>query len=109
MLGHLPTIQLGCFTTLALINLIFLVHEQLYVDRWMYQLEVFNDFSVYLTGIHGLAFTATTTNYGAFDAIGYSLAGMVILNLLFNMGIVIVQSCIRLKRNLAVKYTKAQA
>ena len=107
-LGNVPMIQLGLFTLLCMINLIYLVHARLYKNRWAYQLEVFNDISVYMTGIHGLAFTASVTNFDAYDALGYSLGGVVILNLLFNMSFLIFDSCVSFRTNLAVKFTKAQ-
>lgn len=107
-LGDEPVIQLGFFSALCMINLIYLVHTQIYADRWMYQVEVFNDLSVYMTGIHGLAFTATLTNFGAYDTLGYSLGSLVVVNLVINMGFIIFDSCIQLKKKMAAKLARAQ-
>ena len=74
----------------------------------MYQVEVFNDLSVYMTGIHGLAFTATLTNLSAYDTLGYSLGSLVVTNLVINMGFIIFDSCVQLKKKMAAKLARAQ-
>lgn len=89
-MGNVPVLQIGCFTFLCHFNLVFLLHAQIYTDRWTYQLEVINDFVVYCAGIHGLAFTATVSlNMDAFDKVGYSLVCIVLFNLLFNVLVLI--------------------
>lgn len=103
-----PEFQIGCFTFLCLFNLVYLLHAQLQTDRWMYQLEIINDISVYAAGIHGLTFMLTvTSNLDAFDAAGNSLVGIVIINLLFNVAVLVFSSCVRFKKNLTAKYARA--
>ena len=78
--------------------MIYIINFKPYEEKTMNRLELFNESFILLTSITALAFTDFVKDKIVQVSVGYFMIGLVVFNLISNMGYILIQSIKNCKR-----------